>query len=64
MIDAVGMIRRRHGVATKHRRQRSSVAGVMMEAAKPAAANVLQHQARFDAFIAQYTRSGRIKPWK
>ena len=28
MIDAVGMIRRRHGVATKHRRQRSSVAGV------------------------------------
>jgi hypothetical protein len=54
MIDAVGMIRHRHRFATKHRCQRSSVAGGMREATKPAAANVLQRQARFDAFISQY----------
>ena len=34
------------------------------DATKPAAANVLQQQARFDTFVDQYNRSGRIRPWR
>ena len=33
------------------------------DATKPAAANVLQQQARFDAFIEQYNRERPIKRW-
>jgi putative transposase len=34
------------------------------EATKPAAANVLQQQARFDAFLDEYNPSGRTKRWQ
>lgn len=33
------------------------------EATKPAAANVLQQQARFDTFVTQYHQGGRIRRW-
>ena len=33
------------------------------EATKPVAANVLQQQARFDAFVEQYNGTGRTKAW-
>ena len=34
------------------------------EATKPAAANVLQQQARFDRFIEQYNESAHTRPWE